>query len=157
MGRYLVRKYKRTYDAQSIYTELLKYSKKSTQANIEASNILSYIITVKLHKIAWKGTYNSFIIHWLNKLRLYEDIAPIEDHFTDSVKKTMLENTVIGVPILKSIKAQADHNKAHGRGLLSYDNYLILLLSVAAVHDAENSFEHFGKFNAYDSNQYQPS
>ena len=52
MGRYLVRKYECTYDAQSIYSELLKYAKKSTQANIEASNILSFITTVKLHKIA---------------------------------------------------------------------------------------------------------
>ena len=65
----------------------------------------------------------------------------------------MLENTVIGVPILKSVKNQADHDKAHGRGPLSYDNYITLLLSVAAVHDAENSVNHRRKFNAYNINQ----
>ena len=77
MGRYLVRKYEWTYDAQSIYAELLEFVKKSTQANIEASNFLSYITTVKLQKIAWKGTYHSFILHWVNKLRLYDDMVPI--------------------------------------------------------------------------------
>ena len=154
MGRYLVRKYERTYDAQSIYVELCEYSKTSTQANIQASNILSYITTVKLHKIAWKGTYHSFILHWVNKLRLYEDMVPIEDHFTDSVKKTMLENTVVGVTSLKSVKNQADHDKAHGRGTLSYDNYLTLLLSAAAVHDAEYSFKHRGKSSIYNINQH---
>ena len=154
MGRYLVRKYERTYDAQSIYTELCEYSKTSTQASIQASNILSYITTFRLHKIAWKGTYHSFILHWVNKLRLYKEMVPIEDHFTDSVKKTMLENTVVGVTILKSVKNQADHDKAHGRGTLSYDNYLTLLLSAAAVHDAEYSFKHRGKTNAYNINQH---
>ena len=67
----------------------------------------------------------------------------------------MLEKTVIGVPILKSVKNQSDHDKAHSRGTLSYNNYLTLLLSAAAVHDAENSFKHRGKFNAYNINQYQ--
>ena len=68
MGRHLVRKYEKTNDAQSIYTDLLAYAKESTHATIESSNILSYLTTVILHKITWKGTHHSFILHWVNKL-----------------------------------------------------------------------------------------
>ena len=149
MGRHLVRKYEKTYDAQSIYAELVAYAKESTQASIEASNILSYLTTVKLHKIAWKGTYHAFILHWINKLRLYEEMVPFEDHFTNSVKKTLLENTVMGVPILRNVKNQADHDKAHGKAPLSYDNYLTILLSAAATHDADSGYRQRGKLNAY--------
>ena len=57
MGRHLVRKYEKTYDAQRVYMELRNHAKQSTHASLEASNILGYITTVKLHKIAWKGSY----------------------------------------------------------------------------------------------------
>ena len=41
IGRNLVRKYEKTYDAQNGYAELLAYAKESTHATIESSNILS--------------------------------------------------------------------------------------------------------------------
>ena len=154
MGRHLVRKYERTYDAQSVYVELVLYSKESTQASIEAANILSYLSTVKLHKIIWKGTYHDFILHWVNKLRLYEEMVPLQDHLTNNVKKTLLENTVMGVPILCNVKSQADHDKAHGKVALSYDNYLTILLSAASTHDADNGFKQRRNLSAYSSLQY---
>ena len=115
MGRYLVKKYVITYDAQSFYAELVLYSKESTQVSIEAGNILSYLTTVELHKIIWKGTYPAFILHWVNKQRLYEEMVPLQDHLTNNVKKALLQNTVMEVPILCNVKSQADHDKAHGK------------------------------------------
>ena len=71
-GVTLVRKYEKTYDAQSIYKGLLRHSQESTQATIDTAELLTYITTVKLHKISWKGTYYAFILHWCDKLHLYE-------------------------------------------------------------------------------------
>ena len=151
MGRHLVRKYEKIYDAQRVYMELRNHAKQSTHASLEASNILEYITTVKLHKIAWKGSYKGFILNWNDKLRIYEDMVSYEDHFTNNVKKTLLENVVMGVPILRNVKIQAEHDRVHGKGRLSYDEYFNLLLSAADTYDAETQFKRRNKLQAYNT------
>ena len=61
----------------------------------------------------------------------YEEMVPLEDHFTNLVNKSILSNTVTGIPILKHIKNQADNDKINEKGPLISDNYLTLLLSAA--------------------------
>ena len=146
MGKYLVRKFEGTFDAQNIYAELEEYTKESTQASIESANILGYITTVKLHKIAWKDTYHSLILHWVNKMQLYIEMVPLADHLTNPVKKAMLEITVIGVPALKHVKNQSDHDRVYGKDPLSYDNYLTLLITAAATFDSEVGFKSRSKY-----------
>ena len=92
MGKHLVRKY--DGDAQKVHKELLEYANKSTQARIESANILGYITNVRLRKISRKDTYNSFILHWCDKVRLYKYIIPTGDHFTDNFKMAMLQNNI---------------------------------------------------------------
>ena len=57
----------------------------------------------------------------------------------------------MGVPILSNVKNQVDHDKAHGKTTLSYDNYLTILLSAGATHDADSGYRHSGQLNAYSS------
>ena len=62
IGKTLVRKFEETYDAQSIYKGLLHHSKESTQATLDIAELLTYITTVKLHKISFSfyiGATNS--------------------------------------------------------------------------------------------------
>ena len=77
-------------------------------------------------------------------------------HFTHQVKKIMLQNVVAGVPSLNHVKIQSDHDRAHGKRELSYDNYVTLLLSAASTHDATKGFTSKTKLRAYSSqlNQY---
>ena len=152
-GKALVRKYERSFDAQKIYKGLLAYSKESTQATIDTAELLQYISTVKLHKVAWKGTYHAFILHWCDKLRLYEDMVSVDDHFTHRIKRVMLQNAVAGVPSLNHVKTVSDHDKAHGKGELSYDSYVNLLLSAASTHDANIGFTSKSRLKAYLVNQ----
>ena len=149
MGKYLVRKIESMFDTLSIYAELNKYAKESTQASIESANILGYIMTVKLHDIAWNGTYHSFILHWVNKMQLYEEMVPLADHFTNPVKKVMLQNAVTGVPALKYVKNQSDHDRAYRKDPLSYDKYLTLLLPAIATYDSEKGFKSRSKYTPY--------
>ena len=152
-GKTLVRKFEETYDAQSIYKGLLHHSKESTQATIDIAELLTYITTVKLHKISWKGTYYAFILHWCDKLRLYEDMVDIQDHFTHKLKKIMLQNVVAGVASLNQVKTQSDHDKAHGKPELTYDSYVTLLLSAASTHDAKVGFTSKTKLRLYAAKQ----
>ena len=140
MGKHLVRKYEGTDDAQSVYRKLSEHANQSTHANLEASDLISYITSTKLHKISWKGTYHSFILHWCDKVRLYEELIPVSDHFSDNLKKILLQNTVAGVKPLNSVKSQLEHDVARGKKDLSYQSYLSLLLSTATTIDVERGF-----------------
>ena len=93
-GKAIVRKYEKKSDAQSIYREITEYTSKSTQAGLEASALLAYVTTAILGEDTWKGTTASFILHWQDKLRLYEALVPAKDHFSGEVKQTLLQNAV---------------------------------------------------------------
>ena len=77
-------------------------------------------------------------------------------HFTHQVKKIMLQNVVAGVPSLNHVKNQSDHDRAHRKRELSYENYVTLLLSAAFTHDATSGITPKTKLCAYISklNQY---
>ena len=140
-GKHLVRKHELDYDGQTIFRKLTIHAKKSTQATIKASKLLNYIASVCLHKISWKGTYYSFILHWCDKVRLYKDLIPVDDKFTDNFKMAMLQNIVAGIPALNSVKTQESHDRARGSKPFTYDANLTLLLSAASNHDASRGFK----------------
>ena len=140
-GKHLVRKHELDYDAQTIFKQLTVHAKESTQATIEASKFLNYIASVCLHRSKWKGSYYSFILHWCDKVRLYKELIPVNDRFTDNFKMAMLQNTVTGIPALNSVKTQESHDQACGSKPFTYDTYLTLLLSAASTQDAARGFK----------------
>ena len=148
-GKHLVRKYESQFDAQTIYKRLSEYAKESTHAHQEASKLLKYISSVLLHKISWKGPYYSFILHWCDKVRLYEDLIPIQDHFTNNAKMAMLQNAVSGIESLDNVRTTEDHNIARGQGPLKYQAYLSLLLSAASIIDKRRGFSDHDDYQKY--------
>ena len=140
MGNHLVRKYKGTDDAQSIYKKLWEHANQYTHTSLEASDLITYTTSTKLYKINWKGPYHSFILHWCDKVRLCEELIPISDHFSDNLKKILLQNTFERVKPLNSVKSQLEHDMAHCKKDLSYQSYLSLLLSTATTIDVERGF-----------------
>ena len=134
MEKHCVRRYQLSYNAQQIYIEMVEHTSKSIHATLEASKLVANIINVKSHKMSWKGSYHSLILFWCDKLQRYEEVIPSSDHFSDNMKKSFLENSVIGIKALSSVK------KAYGRGPLTYNAYLALLLSAASVADTDRGF-----------------
>jgi hypothetical protein len=133
-----VRAHKTDYDAQNIYQKLVDHHLKSTKAAMDSSTILSYITSAKLGDHGtWKGTTESFITHWQDQVRLYEQQVPLSDHFSDGQKRTMLENAVTAIQELRHIKTTADLEKTKTGYTLTFDEYVALLLSAAAVYDNE--------------------
>jgi hypothetical protein len=107
MGKNLVRTYETNSDAQKVYTLLAAHATTSTRADIESQHILTYITTARfgVGDSGWKGTGHSFILHWQNKVREYEDMVPRENYFSEGIKPTMLQNAVSGVPELHAVKS----------------------------------------------------
>ena len=68
MGKYFVRLHEADFDAQAVFKKLSTYAKESTQASIDTADLLSYITSVKLHTLNWKGSTTSFILHWCDKI-----------------------------------------------------------------------------------------
>ena len=68
----------------------------SKQATLDASSLLTYLTSAKFNS-RWKGTATSFILHWCDKLCTLEDMISTGDWFSDSVKMTLLQNTVDGI------------------------------------------------------------
>lgn len=136
MGKTIVRNYEKTYNAQQVYKDLVSYAKKSTAANINIENIVHQLQNVKLDT-RWTGTTKGFILNWRDKMRLYEELTPEDEHYKDGQKKRMLETSVNHILELRQIKTQDEYAKATGGISLTYLEYVELLLSAATRRDAE--------------------
>lgn len=68
---------------------------------------------------------------------MYEEMITVADHFTSNVKKNMLDNTVSGIAELQQVKTQSAHDIENGKPPLTYEKYLVLLLSAASSYDTK--------------------
>lgn len=134
-GKAFVREHEVDFDAQAVYKKLVDHHLKSTKALIDSSTILSYITSAKLGSGEWRGSTEGFITNWQNQVRLYERQVATTDHFSDNVKRTMLENAVHPITELRQVKNNADLEKTKTGRVLSYAEYTNLLLSAAASYD----------------------
>jgi hypothetical protein len=138
-GKSIVREHEADFDAQKVYEKLVDHHLRSTKAMIESSTLLSYITSARLGTGEWNGTTEGFITHWLNQIRLYERQVPSTDHFSEGVKRTMLENAVSPIDELRQVKNTAALMKTNTGTVLSFESYLQLLMSAAASYD--NNFK----------------
>lgn len=134
-GKALVRKYEKSYDANALYQELVKYHTQSTSATLESSATFAYVTNVKIGDGQFKGSSETFIIHWQENLRKYESMVPPSEHLSDTHKRTLLENAVHPMEELRIIKTQAAQLAVHSGKILTYDQYCDLLISAAQASD----------------------
>jgi hypothetical protein len=118
MGKALVHSHDTNFDAQIIFQDLLNYSIWSTKSSLDTAKILQYVTSVKLDEHIWKGTSQSFVLHWHDQLRKYDTLIPASECFSETIKHVLLENAIGLVDDLRAIKTTADHNKTTtGRSL----------------------------------------
>jgi hypothetical protein len=67
---------------------------KPTKASLSSTNILEYITSAKIGDGSWNGTAENFILNWKEQVRLYEQLVPTTDNFSDGQKRTMLQTSV---------------------------------------------------------------
>ena len=148
-GRAIVRAHEATYDAQKAYNEIKNHHNSSTKAKIEASSILSYITSVKIDDDSWQGTAEGFILNWQEQLAKYENITDTAETFSDIQKYNMLQNAVMPITDLHNVKVNVDIWYIITGNILSYQQYVGLLLSAASLHDTKFGAEQHQHMDMY--------
>ena len=81
-----MRQYSPTQDCRKIYSLLVEKYSKSPEAQANAQDIRYKITNLRLDK-NWKGTSTAFLNLWKNLYLQLEDLVPLEEQDTPSVKK----------------------------------------------------------------------
>jgi len=144
----ILRKYSSTRDAQSVYRDLCAYFGKSTKRELTTSELLSYILNIKYDN-SWKGTSQSFLLHWTERVRLYDEITQSSNDsahqpLTPSLKLIVLKQAVYSVPEFRAISGNADTLHAagydgKGNANLGFDAYYRLLSAQSLRYDYARS------------------
>ena len=124
------------FDAQSIYQELQEYASKSTQAIIDANTLLQYITIASLSDGSWNGTTRHFVLHWMEQVRLYEELVDVSAALSDSVKLTLLTNAVCGHTKLSGVHNVAIQLASPFGQAVDFTKYAEMLLSECAQVDS---------------------
>ena len=136
-GRAIVRKYESTWNAQEAYNELTKHHLSSTRARIDSSAVLVYITSSRIDDEEWKGKTGSFILKWIDQVRLYERYVPLSDRFSEGQKLVILQNAVAPNVQLRQVKTMVDLEKLKTGKSIEFDDYVTLLLSAATLYDEQ--------------------
>ena len=135
-GKAIARKYKSTFDAQSIYREMQEYATNSTQAVIDSNTLLQYITTACIVDGSWNGMTEQFVLHWMEQVRLYQDLVDPTAVLVDAVKVSLISDAVRGHPKLSGVYNVAAQLASQPGQHVDYDQYVNLLLSECAQVDS---------------------
>ena len=134
MGKHYTRKHEGTRDAQAVWSDYMHYMRTSSKADIELEDLMTSITSLRL-TTSYRSTSENFIVEWLDKVKRYEDMTPINSHFSDGMKKAMLQNAMSGIKEFQDVKTADQMEVAKGNGPIDYTNYVTLLQNVAATYD----------------------
>ena len=134
-GKALVRQHESAYDSQITHKHLSACYEENVKAALDSSSLLAYITTARIDE--WKGSSESVMLNWQEKVRQYELLVKPEDKFSPVIKLTMLQNAVSPVEHLKQVKDTAQQLKVSLGQDLQYDGYEKLLKETAITHDSK--------------------
>jgi len=135
IGQTFVRAHCKDSDAQKIIGKLLAHYTKSTSANFTKLELLHQLTGgLKLNE-NWRSSNENFILHWQERMRQYEEISTTIEHIADPLKKQLLRVAVRDSESLRQVQILEEQNTANGQTPITFDQYVVLLLSAAANHD----------------------
>ena len=120
-------------DAQLILELLHEHHTGNSQySRSEINRITKYLTNIKLDD-TWRGTNESFLMHYNDQLRLLDSMVDSDEKLPDNTRVTFLESAVESVPDLRRVKitdnvlqAQLDSTRP-----ISYRSYFDLLKDAA--------------------------
>ena len=120
-------------DAQLILELLHEHHTGNSQySRSEINRITKYLTNIKLDD-TWRGTNESFLMHYNDQLRLLDSLVDSDEKLPDNTRVTFLESAVEPVPDLRHVKitdnvlqAQLDSSRP-----ISYRSYFDLLKDAA--------------------------
>ena len=135
MGISLVRSHEVDRDAQEVWRELVAHQTNSTTGRLARQHLMEHLTTHKFNPSVWHGSYLSYLVNFQNKLREYERLTPVADHYSDDMKRILLMQSVSTVKELDAIKNQLEIEVVQGRAMPTYNNYVNLVRSTASLLD----------------------
>ena len=120
-------------DAQLILELLHEHHTGNSQySRSEINRITKYLTNIKLDD-TWRGTNESFLMHYNDQLRLLDSLVDSDEKLPDNTRVTFLESAAESVPDLRRVKitdnvlqAQLDSTRP-----ISYRSYFDLLKDAA--------------------------
>ena len=120
-------------DAQLIIELLHEHHTGNSQySRSEINRIIKYLTNIKLDD-TWRGTNESFLMHYNDQLRLLDSLVDSDEKLPDNTRVTFLESAVESVPDLRRVKitdnvlqAQLDSTRP-----ITYRSYFDLLKDAA--------------------------
>ena len=120
-------------DAQLILELLHEHNTGNSQySRSDINRITKYLTNIKLDD-TWRGTNESFLMHYNDQLRLLDSLVNSDEKLPDNTRVTFLESAVESVPDLRRVKitdnvlqAQLDSTRP-----ISYRSYFDLLKDAA--------------------------
>ena len=120
-------------DAQLIIELLHEHHTGNSQySRSEINRITKYLTNIKLDD-TWRGTNESFLMHYNDQLRLLDSLVDSDEKLPDNTRVTFLESAVESVPDLRHVKitdnvlqAQLDSTRP-----ITYRSYFDLLKDAA--------------------------
>ena len=120
-------------DAQLIIELLHEHHTSNSQySRSEINRITKYLTNIKLDD-TWRGTNESFLMHYNDQLRLLDSLVDSDEKLPDNTRVTFLESAVESVPDLRRVKitdnvlqAQLDSTRP-----ITYRSYFDLLKDAA--------------------------
>ncbi|KAL7567066.1 hypothetical protein ACA910_002790 [Epithemia clementina (nom. ined.)] len=92
-GKSIVRAHAKDKDSQAILREMHHHYTRSTIARNEITSLTTYITNLCLDS-SWRGTPESFIMHFKDQLRLLDALQPISEILPDTMHRTLLMNVI---------------------------------------------------------------
>jgi hypothetical protein len=129
----LVWDYESLQNAQAIWKELSNDAERSTVAQLNATDLLQYTHMAQVEN--WKGTSLSFILHYQEQIRLYDQLQPPNEQTSNHVKMIYLQNAVYAIEELRSVQTTGSQLALANGTVATYKDYKALLKSAASTYD----------------------
>ena len=120
-------------DAQLILDLLHEHHTGNSQySRAEINRITKYLTNIKLDD-TWRGTNESFLMHYNDQLHLHDSLIDSGEKLPDNARVTFLESAVESVPDLRHFKITDNVLQAQlgSTRPISYRSYFVLLKDAA--------------------------
>jgi len=84
----------------------------------------------------FKGSSLDFVNHWLDQLRIYNEISPLAEKIQDAFAMTMLKAAVSLQPELYTVQNTDDYERVKSGAGIDFEMYKTLLMSTCMTFDA---------------------
>ena len=118
-------------DAQLIIELLHEHHTGNSQySRSEINRITKYLTNIKLDD-TWRGTNESFLMHYNDQLRLLDSLVDSDEKLPDNTSVTFLDSAVESVPDLRRVKITDNQAQLDSTRPITYRSYFDLLKDAA--------------------------